>query len=263
MFGYQGMIAVAEALSRAFASGAELALRSGEAPQSQDEAEALRDAAARGAGPIKAWKLGATIPAVRRDLGLSRQFFGPLPASLVFEDGAELDGFHTRLRGVESEYGFELARDVAPGDAELGPDAFVRLFAGVRPTIEIPGTRFASLGQYGGFGLVADFGAAGGLVLGPARRLETFAHLDAASVRLSFAGRQVACGSAEAIEGGAAGPLRVFLRQALEAGYKLQAGQTIVTGSCTGYLKAPPGERVEAAFDALGASVSVTFRNPS
>jgi 2-keto-4-pentenoate hydratase len=254
-----GMISVADALREAFARQVETAPPADAIPASQDDAERARDEAASGLGPIKAWKLGATIAAVRRDLGLSRQFFGPLPASLVFEDGAVLDGFHTRLRGVESEYGFELARDVEPGDAERDEADFLKLFACVRPAIEIPGTRFASLGLYGGFGLVADFGAAGGLALGPACALEDAARLDSAAVRLSFAGRQVVSGGAGVIDGGAMGPLRVFLRQALKAGYELQAGQTIVTGSCTGYLKAPPGERVEATFEALGASVSLTF----
>jgi 2-keto-4-pentenoate hydratase len=181
----------------------------------------------------------------------------------VFEDGAQVQGFSTRLRGVESEYGFELAHDVAADDDERDDEDFVKLFACVRPTIEIPGTRFASLGLYGGFGLLADFGAAGGLVLGPACELKNLSRLDTGPVRLSFGGREVAVGSAQVIDGGAMGPLRIFLRQAMKAGYRLRAGQTIVTGSCTGYQKAPPGERVEAAFEALGASVSVTFASQS
>lgn len=253
------MSSLAHALGRAFASGSEIARWGGEIPSSQDEAERTRDDAARSIGPIKAWKLGATITAARKDLGLSRQFFGMLAYSCVFEDGAELSGFHTRLRGVECEYGFELARDVEPDDAERDEEAFAGLFAGVRPAIEIPGARFAALKQFGGCGLVADFGGAGGLVLGPLCPLPAAAELDRALVRLSFAGREVAAGAAEAIDGGAMGPLRVFLRQALKAGYGLRAGQTIVTGSCTGYLQAPLNERVLATFDALDASVSATF----
>jgi 2-keto-4-pentenoate hydratase len=256
------MSSVAHALGKAFVSSSEIALTDDEIPRSQDEAERVRDEAAKSIGPIRAWKLGATIAAVRADLGLTRQFFGPIPYSYVFEDGAQLSGFQTRLQGVESEYGFELARDIGPDDAECDEDAFPRLFSGVRPAIEIPGARFSALGQYKGFGLAADFGAAGGLVLGPVRPLPAAAQLDKAPVTLSFADRQVAVGSAEVIDGGAMGPLRAFLRQVLKAGYELRAGQTIVTGSCTGYLKAPPNERVRATFDALDASVSVTFIDP-
>ncbi len=53
------MTALADALSRAFSSGAEIALESGRAPSSQDGAEAVRD-----------------------DLGLSRPFLDALDASV-------------------------------------------------------------------------------------------------------------------------------------------------------------------------------------
>ncbi len=253
------MSSLAHALGQAFASGSSIARWDGEFPGSQDEAERIRDAAATTIGPIRAWKLGGTMAAVRRELGLSRQFFGMLAYPYVFEDGAELSGFQTRLRGVESEYGFELARDLTPNDADCDDVAFAALFCGVRPAIEIPGARFAALGQCGGLGLVADFGAAGGLVVGPLRPLPAPLALDTAPVRLSIAGRQVAAGAGAAIDGGAMGPLRAFLRQALKAGYALRQGQTIVTGSCTGYVKAAPNQRVTATFDALDASVSATF----
>ena len=114
-------------------------------------------------------------------------------------------------------------------------------------------------GERLGFGLVADFGAAGALVLGPACELKDVKRYDTAPVRLSFGGEPAATGSAEVIDGGAMGPIRIFLRQALAAGHALQKGQAIVTGSCTGYVKAPAGEEVVAAFDALGASVRLTF----
>jgi 2-keto-4-pentenoate hydratase len=253
------MSSLAHALGQAFTSGSGIARWDGEFPGSQEAAERVRDEAAKSIGPIRAWKLGATMAAGRRDLGLSRPFFGMLASAFVFEDGAELSGFQTRLRGVESEYGFELARDLAPQDAEGDDEAFAALFCGVRPAIEIPGARFAALGQYGGLGLVADLGAAGGLVLGPLRPLPRLCELDTAPVRLSFGGRQVAAGAGAAIDEGVMGPLRGFLRQALKAGYLLRQGQTIVTGSCTGYVRAPPNERITATFDALGASVSATF----
>lgn len=253
------MSSLAYALGQAFASGSEIARWEGEFPASQDEAERVRDDAAKSIGPIRAWKLGGTTAAGRKDLGLSSQFFGMLAYACVFEDGAELSGFQTRLRGVESEYGFDLSRDLAPGDADCDDETFAGMFSGVRPALEIPGARFAALGQFGGLGLVADFGGAGGLVLGPLRPLPAASELDRAPVRLSFAGRQVAAGAGAAIDDGAMGPLRVFLRQALRAGYELREGQTVVTGSCTGYLKAPLNERATATFDALGASVSATF----
>ncbi len=250
---------MADALTDAFMSEVETEIPDDQLPRSQQEAERVRDEAFKSIAAARAWKLGATIAIVRKGLGLSRAFFGPIPASCVFEDGAELRGFHTRLRGVESEYGFELARDVQPDDLECDDDDFGGLFACVRPAIEIPGTRYRSLGQYGGLALVADFGAVGGLVIGPARPVVDVVRINKGAVRLFFSQRQVAAGSAEGIEGGAMAPLRVFLRQATQAGYALRAGQTIVTGSCTGYVQAPLNEPIRVTFDALDASVSMTF----
>lgn len=228
-------------------------------PADMDSAIRIQDAAMAGIGPIVAWKLGATIPAVRAALELPHAFFAGLPARRVFQDGAALNPVVARQRGLECEYGFRLARDVTAADLDRDVKKFAELIDTVHPAIEIPGTRFAALAKHGGFGLVADFGAAGALVIGAGQPLGDPRRLDDATVQLRINGAEAVTGAAAVIEAGAFGPVPDFMRAALSRGYHLRAGQVIVTGSCTGYVTAPEGAMVEARFAALDASVSLRF----
>jgi len=246
---------LAQRLVASFDTLKPVVLESGRAFSSRAEAEAVCEEASRALGRVAAWKLGATTRAGREVLRLDSPFFGPLPEWRVFADGATLTGAAAGLRGVECEYGFKLARDARPDDAALSDADFLTLFASVHPAIEIPGSRFLSLGAYGGLGLVADFGAAGALVVGPGAPLGDPAALTRGPVRLSIDGREAAVGSAESLDGGALPPVRGFLAAAFARGYAPRAGQVIVTGSCTGYVIAPPGAEVVAFFDALGTGV--------
>jgi 2-keto-4-pentenoate hydratase len=223
-------------------------------------ATAIKDALAREIGPAAAFKLGATIAAVRANLGLPAPFFGALPASRVFQDGDTVSGGGARQTGVESEYGFRLSQDVTADNLPADAAGLAALIDAVHPALEIPGTRFASLGVHGGLALMADGGAAGALVLGPACAFDPGTDYGAAPVILEVNGAVAVEGGGAVIDNGPLGPLTAFFRNALAAGYRLKAGQVIVTGSCTGYVEVPRGQRVVARFPALGgASVSMSF----
>lgn len=231
----------------------------GELPTDQDGAEAIVDAIAVRLGPIGAFKLGATIAQVRATLGVPRQFFGPVPESRIFPDGGDVPPVVARQRGVECEYAFRLGRDLTAADAAIDRAGLIAAIASVHPAIEIPGSRFAGLGVHGGFGLIADTGAVGSLVIGLGQPLGDPARLDAAPVVLEAEGAEPVRGDATIIDGGAFGPLLAFVQTALARGYALKAGQAIVSGSCTGYVEIPVGRRVTARFAALDATVSMRF----
>ena len=248
---------LARALSEAFPTTRVIEPAPGSLPLSMDEGEALMDAMMAPLGPFTAFKLGATIPAVRETLGLPRFFFGPTPAARVVPDGSVLGPLLARQRGVESEYGFRLARDLQPGDSV--PDDLTALFDLVHATIEIPGSRYVGLGAHGGLALSSDGGAVGALVLGAGIPVADFSQLDLLPVILEIDGVEAVRGSSTVIEGGAAGPLLMFLRGALARGYSLGAGTVVATGSCTGYVEVPVGSVVTSRFDALGLAVSCRF----
>jgi 2-keto-4-pentenoate hydratase len=251
---------LATRLTDAFDTAAIVTPDATELPGDYDAAAQVRDAMARGLGPAAAFKLGATIAAVRATLGLPRAFFGALPAARVFRDGDTVAGAAARQTGVESEYGFRLAVDVTDANRPADVAALAALIDAVHPALEIPGTRFAGLGQHGGLALMADGGAAGALVLGEAVPFDAAADFAGAPVLLEIGGKPAAQGQGAVIDGGPLAPVPGFLRDALAAGYALPAGTVIVTGSCTGYVEAPRGEAVVARFPALGgASVSMRF----
>ncbi len=252
--------ALAERLAAAFDTAAVVEPKAAELPADYAAAAAIRDALARRIGPPAAFKLGATIAAVRAALGVPRAFFGALPASRVFQDGDTVTGGGARQTGVESEYGFRLGVAVTEANLPDGVDALAGLIDAVHPALEIPGTRFAQLGGHGGLALMADGGAAGALVLGAPVPFDAAADYAHAPVRLEIGGAPAAEGQGAIIDGGPLAPIPAFLRDALAAGFALPAGTVIVSGSCTGYVEAPRGAEVVARFAALGdASVSLRF----
>jgi len=230
-----------------------------EIPDTMDKAEAIQDGIIATLGAIVGYKLGATMPHVRTQLGLPRPFYGALPQTRVFNDGAEIPINVSRQVGVESEYAFRFGVDLKPGRSRPGRADLQQIIDAVHPAIEVPATRFSRLAEFGGTGLVADNGAAGAIILGPAQTVTDFEGLTAQRVTLEVDGRSMAEGSADQIDGGAAGPLLTFIDQALTRGHPIRAGQVVVTGSCTGYVAVPRRALVVAHFDALQSSVSMRF----
>ncbi len=235
----------------------------GELPTDLAGADQLVDAIASRLGPIGAFKLGATIAQVRATLGLPRQFFGPIPQSRIYPDGADVPDLVARQRGVESEYAFRLARDLTAADAGLDAAGLMDAIDRVHASIEIPGSRFVGLGAHGGFALAADVGAVGSLVIGPGQPLGDPARLIDAPVVLEVEGAEPVIGGGAVIDGGPFGPLLSFVQTALARGYTLKAGQFIASGSCTGYVEVPVGRRITARFTGLDAAVSMRFADPA
>jgi len=251
--------ALATRLADAYRAGTTVVLAAGDVPESLDAAEAIQDAWMASLGTSHAYKLGATIPAVREALNLPRSFYAPVPDDRLFRDGAAVPMAIARQTGVECEYAFRLARDLLPGPDALGEDEIAAAFDAILPAIEIPGTRYGRLAEYGGAALVADAGALGALVVGePVTGLDPRA-LGAAPVRLSVDGTTVAEGSGAVMDGGAFGPIHAFVNRARARGRTLRAGEVVVTGSCTGYEVVARGPTIAAHFEALGRSVSLRF----
>lgn len=231
----------------------------GELPDTIEAAERLQDAWMPALGATGGYKLGATIPAVREALNLPRAFFAPIPRDRIFPDGASVPSGIARQTGVECEYGFRLGRDLPAGAEPLDARTVKDAFDAVHPAIEVPGTRFARLAEHAGVGIVADAGALGCLVLGPAVEGIDPDSLGDAPVRLSVDGEVVVTGSGVVMDGGAFGPVHAFVNRARARGLSLRAGEVVVTGSCTGYHVVERGRGIAATFEALGAGVSLRF----
>ncbi|MFC0408200.1 2-keto-4-pentenoate hydratase [Roseomonas elaeocarpi] len=247
------MTALASKLAEAVRARQVVTPAEGELPDSLAAAEAVQDAmVAQTIGRIGAWKLGATVKSVREGFGLPRGFFGVLPAERVLPSGAAPKAEDLPQAGVESEIAFRFGRDLDPRGAPWSAEDVRAAIVSVHPSIEVPQTRFAGLGVHGAFGLIADNGASGLGVVGEGVADWTPEELMELEASVAFDGVVAASGPGSLVEGGPFGATVAFVALANARGYTIEAGQYVMTGSCTGCLQPPrPGE-VVASFGRFG-----------
>ena len=245
----------AAVLAAAHAAGGPVSFP-GDKPTDLASAEAIQDALiARCGWTAAAWKLGATTHAARAALGLPRAFSGLIPAARVHDSGARLP---MRIGGVavgvEVEPAVRIARDVTAGDLP-SPDRVGDLVASAHCAIEVPLTRFAALGSEGPLALVADNGASGHAVIGPAAPRAALEGPLTASV--SAGGTTLATGDRTALLALPLALLHDHLVRVTGRGYAVRAGEVVLLGSLTPYRAPPPPAVVTVAIEGMG---EVTLR---
>jgi len=240
-------------LAAAEASGATLMLPPEEAPADLTAAEALQGefVAARGK-PAGAWKLGATTAPVRARFALPRLFIGHIAAERVLASGTSLPASALRQRVIELEVAFRLGAALAPKAGGHAPEAVRDALEGVCAAFELPQSRFATLGEYGGLALIADNGAAGYAVAGPVTPAWSAEGLAKAAVRLASDTGATEAGSAEVILGGPFGSLMEFVALASEQGLTIPAGAYILTGACTALVDAATPAKLTGTINGVG-----------
>jgi 2-keto-4-pentenoate hydratase len=250
-------IALGQRLAGASAEGQTLGTDGLPALATLDEAEQVQDAFLRAAAfrPC-AWKLGASTFGARRALGLPRSFLAPLPAPRVLTSPARLAMGQLRQRGVECELavtlrGLDAAERRMFGQAASADSlALTReLVTACHAAIEIPESRFARLGAAGPLALVADNGAAGWVVLGPAGAVDVM-HGPAPG-RLELDGVPAAEGDASAFVDSPLRLVQAFLHQAVCRGLLPEGPTSVLLGSVTPYHALAGPARVVVRFDGL------------
>lgn len=201
--------------------------------------------------PIGAWKAGASNFSSRDGLGLDSCFIGAIPQSRVMHSPAAMTAASIRTHLIECEVAIRL--DIEGWVRDESDDVRPHLIS-VHPAIELPDTRYALIGQGGTAALLADFGAAGGALIGGgvpyngrASTLETHKCI------LTVNDETVAEGSLEAL---ISDPVDVaallkpeFVRLSPRGGW----GEYILLGGMTPAVPIKRGDAVRAEFDRLGA----------
>lgn len=215
-----------------------------------DEAEALgiqQEVLRRRGGVIGGWKC-ATPPGkpVSQAL-LDVRGIVQGPARWAVPPGAPI--------GIETEVAFRLGHDLPPRATPYTRAEVIEAVAACFPAIELVESRYADMTAVTPLEAMADNIAHAGLVLGAEVPDWRGRDLDDLLVR------QAAGGTLQVERRGAnpAGdPLLSLTRLAnhLHAfGLHLQAGQVVTTGSWTGLLFVPGGQRVTGGFEGLGEVV--------
>lgn len=251
--------ALADALAQAEREGRTLAPDLARTPASLDEAEAVQtELLERLRWTARAWKLGASTHGARGALGLSRVFSGAVPAGRCLDTGARLPLAALRQRGVECELALTVrapdARTLQGLEAADLPEREAlarRCVLACHSALELPQSRWPTLGAGGPLALVADNGAAGWVVLGPAAAPEAL-H-DVRTGQLWIDGAPVASGDTSAFVMPPLALLADHLVRLARRGLGATGPTTVLLGSVTPYHPLQGPARVRAAFDGLPA----------
>lgn len=215
-------------------------------PASQDDAYAIQALVTAATGAVGGWKIGAPSPQ-------GQASFAPLASAGICADGVALDDGGPRMRGIEVEVAYRLAKDLPSRSAVYEADEVAAAIDAVIPVLEVVETRFTDKDAAGDLWALADNLSHGELVLGQAISAWQDLPLAEVAVLLRFDEALIVdrmCRNA----GGH--PFDMVVRLANLCGDHcggLRAGQIVTTGSLMGLAVAPAGAMVSATIAGVGA----------
>lgn len=208
---------------------------------------------ATSARPLLGWKIAATSKAGQAHINVDGPLAGRILAERCFETGATLPFGANRMRVVEPEFAFRMARDLPPRRLPYGVEEVLAAVGTLHPSLEVPDSRFADFTRVGAAQLIADDACAHLLVLGaatqaPWRAIDLSQHRVQASVQGKLEREGVGANVLE-------DPRKALTWLANELsglGVTLKAGQVVTTGTCMVPLAVSPGDEVRADYGVLG-----------
>ncbi len=202
--------------------------------------------------PVAGYKIGCTSPATQKLLGAPGPFPGRVFAPVLLESPAKVAAKAFHRLGVEPEFAFTLARDLPARTAPYTRDEVAAAVAALHGALELVDTRWTDWFKVGVASIVADNGANGGLVLGPAVSGWRKIDLPAAKAVLRFDDKIVAEGTGAAVLGNPLDALVWLANHLRERGQGLKAGDAVTTGTVASVHFAEPGMLVTADFGPIG-----------
>jgi 2-keto-4-pentenoate hydratase len=223
-------------------------------PLNLSEAYAIQRAfvAASGARPV-GYKVGLTSKRAQQMLNADAPVWGTVLEGMFFDAPATLSARDFVFCAVEPEVAVVLGSDLPARDRAYTVEEVAQATARIHPAMEVVTSAYGEAWtRVGLFGLAADNGVHGCLVLGEA--LEDWRGLDLAGlkVEVDVDGKFHSDGKGENALGGAM-QVVAWLANALPAeDLHLKAGDVITTGVVTGVPFLQAGQKAEARFEGLG-----------
>ncbi len=207
---------------------------------------------------IAGWKIGATSVAAQKVLGLDGSIFGPVCEDVVYASGATvaLNSMHGNF--LESEFTIRLSKDLPPRARPYARTEILAAVASVHASLELVGCRLADGLAGAGHLVPADFGINGGTVLGAEIPPDHWDRLDQVTVTQTIDGASVYGRGADTGWEHIFDAVTWLAGQCALMARPLQAGDIVMTGTCTGVLPIAPGQTLHADFGGL-AEVSATL----
>ena len=199
------------------------------------------------------WKVGLTARATQEQFGIYEPAFGCLLAEGLLRSGHVFRREDLIKPGFENELCVVLDRDLPAGATREDVAAAV---GRVHPALEIIETRGTLRGNLA-LG-ITDNAQQKAFVLGLAVDRQALPELSAVTARVRVNGIEVGSGRGDAVLGHPYNSVAWLASKLAQFGERVRAGDYVMTGSFTRQFPLERGDRVETAFDGIGAvAVSV------
>lgn len=198
---------------------------------------------------ICGYKLGLTSAPMQKLLGVDSPDFGPVFASTVYRDGAELPVDRFIAPRMEGEIGVVLDRDLSGPDCT--PADALQATRGLVAALEIVDSRIADW-RIKLADTVADLASNGAIALSSV--VVPIEGFDPRLVGMVFSknGEVVASGAGAAAMGDPLAAVAWLANTLAPMGVTLPAGAVIMTGALHAMVPVSPGDVFRAEFDRLG-----------
>ena len=228
----------------------------GDKPVDLAAAYAIQDAAI-GLWPdeIAGWKIGLVAPELRQSAGADR-IAGPIFKRQVLHVGgdevADVPVFKGGFAAVEAEFALRISEDQSPTRRNWNERDAMAMIGAVHIGVELAGSPFAGINDFGPGVTVSDFGNNAGLVVGA--EIADWKRIDWAKANAvaSIEGTRVGEGNAAMLPGGPLAALAYILNHCVERGRPLREGQWISSGAVTGVHRIEAGQSAELSFGGFG-----------
>jgi len=198
---------------------------------------------------VAGWKIGATALAAQEILGIGHPILGPVSASTVFQSGVDVKIRPNEALFIETEFAVTLGSDLPARVTPYSRDEVASTISDIHACFELVGCRLASGLKGAGHMIVADHGVNAGVVLGGEISRDHWNRLGEIPVDLDKNGARVASGTCGAtIWDHLFDAVAWVANQQGNVARRLQAGDLILTGTCTGLLPLAPGDIFRATF---------------
>ncbi len=222
----------------------------GAVPDTLDDAFRIQDfAISLWPDSIAGWKVGQIRPE-HREKYRSDRMLGPMFSKHIrlAGDDPEMPLFVGAFAVIEAEYIAVVGEDVPVGKAEWSLEEAMSVVSDLRVGIETAGSPLPALNEFGAAAVVSDFGAHGGLVVGPSITDWQARDLAALECKAFVNDELVGTGGARSLNNGIARSIQATLESTAKRGHALKAGHLISTGATTGVHAAKPADRVRVNF---------------
>ncbi|MBX3428277.1 MAG: fumarylacetoacetate hydrolase family protein [Hyphomonadaceae bacterium] len=248
--------AIAQSFVDARRRAAPLSDYPGQRPTDLAAAYVIQDAAIRLWGDdIAGWKIGMVQADLRDALGVDR-ISGPIFTRQIVHatdaETVELAVIGGGFAAVEAEFILRIGRDQDSAHRTWSATDAAEMIGAVHIGIELAGSPFAGINDYGPAVTVSDFGNNAGLVVGA--EVNDWRTIDwaRAAARTSIDAEHVGEGTAAMLPGGPLAALAFLLTHCAERGRPLRKGQLISSGAVTGVHQIEAGQSAELSFGDFG-----------